>query len=463
MTLSRFLRDFLYIPLGGSRGGRAMTYRNLMMTMVLGGLWHGAAWPFVLWGTFHGVGLDRRARVGRPRSTPAWLRWFVTFHLIVFGWILFRSHEPRPRGHFLVASSARARDLVETPAILAIVVVIGLQLLPERPSSGCRSGSRISSRSSWARPSPCGPVRRRHRLEPGRRTLHLLPFLMTQPDDDSLMNRFDEHGLRRFRARDAIVADRARRAAAGALRGRVGPERRRADGPRPAGTWCWPSASPPGGSRISCRWRMPRTERRPGLPRRRVTRATRSTAAADVAGADTRVPPVTADAFDPARIGANPGPKRRCEAARHGRLDVQPLDAEMAPRSGRPRRTRDPRPASRHRHLQELPGRLGAALRRPGTAAPPRCRRRLRRRERGLSHGRSRWPQSALLRRRLGRGVREPRTPDVRHLPAARPGTGVLDRTSRASLPPARQRISRVVNEAVEVAAQPWRGTGPRH
>ena len=50
MTLSRFLRDFLYIPLGGNRGGRAKTYRNLMLTMVLGGLWHGAAWPFVLWG-----------------------------------------------------------------------------------------------------------------------------------------------------------------------------------------------------------------------------------------------------------------------------------------------------------------------------------------------------------------------------------------------------------------------------
>src|SRR5215210_5997104 len=52
MTLSRFLRDFLYIPLGGNRGGRPKTYRNLLITMVLGGLWHGAAWPFVLWGPF---------------------------------------------------------------------------------------------------------------------------------------------------------------------------------------------------------------------------------------------------------------------------------------------------------------------------------------------------------------------------------------------------------------------------
>src|SRR5215212_5397113 len=57
MTLSRFLRDFLYIPLGGNRGGRWRTYRNLLLTMTLGGLWHGAAWTFVLWGGFHGLGL----------------------------------------------------------------------------------------------------------------------------------------------------------------------------------------------------------------------------------------------------------------------------------------------------------------------------------------------------------------------------------------------------------------------
>ena len=57
MTLSRFLRDFLYIPLGGSRGGKLKTARNLMLTMVLGGLWHGAAWGFVLWGAIHGGAL----------------------------------------------------------------------------------------------------------------------------------------------------------------------------------------------------------------------------------------------------------------------------------------------------------------------------------------------------------------------------------------------------------------------
>ncbi len=69
MTLSRWLRDYLYIPLGGSRGGRSSTYRNLMLTMLLGGLWHGAAWSFVLWGGLHGGWLayerwrDERRRI----------------------------------------------------------------------------------------------------------------------------------------------------------------------------------------------------------------------------------------------------------------------------------------------------------------------------------------------------------------------------------------------------------------
>ena len=74
MTLSRFLRDFLYIPLGGNRGGPWKTTRNLMITMLLGGLWHGAAWGFILWGGLHGAGLAiERALRGRL-SLPAWLQ-----------------------------------------------------------------------------------------------------------------------------------------------------------------------------------------------------------------------------------------------------------------------------------------------------------------------------------------------------------------------------------------------------
>src|SRR5918998_2201611 len=92
MTLSRFLRDFLYIPLGGNRGGKWRTARNLMITMVLGGLWHGAAWGFVLWGALHGTCLVvEHGLRGRDLRLPAWLRWAIVFHVVVFGWILFRA------------------------------------------------------------------------------------------------------------------------------------------------------------------------------------------------------------------------------------------------------------------------------------------------------------------------------------------------------------------------------------
>jgi D-alanyl-lipoteichoic acid acyltransferase DltB (MBOAT superfamily) len=133
MTLSRFLRDFLFIPLGGSRGGKLLTYRNLMITMVLAGLWHGAAWTFVLWGTFHGLGLvTEHALKGRLRL-PAWLRWLLTFHLIVFGWILFRSQSLALTGTFLSRlAHPGALTLASATVVGAIVIVIGLQLLPSR-------------------------------------------------------------------------------------------------------------------------------------------------------------------------------------------------------------------------------------------------------------------------------------------------------------------------------------------
>jgi alginate O-acetyltransferase complex protein AlgI len=133
MTLSRFLRDFLYIPLGGNRKGKFNTYRNLMITMVLGGLWHGAAWPFVLWGTFHGIGLCIEHALGdRVKKVPVWLRWVITFHLVVFGWILFRSPTLAIFGDFVSRLFTPGPvTLLTVPVALMILVVIGLQLVPE--------------------------------------------------------------------------------------------------------------------------------------------------------------------------------------------------------------------------------------------------------------------------------------------------------------------------------------------
>lgn len=102
MTLSRFLRDYLYIPLGGSRHGSARRYANLLLTMLLGGLWHGAAWTFVAWGALHGLYLVlahgfrslRRAFGQDPEhSTPLGrgLARLCTFLAVVMGWVLFRA------------------------------------------------------------------------------------------------------------------------------------------------------------------------------------------------------------------------------------------------------------------------------------------------------------------------------------------------------------------------------------
>jgi alginate O-acetyltransferase complex protein AlgI len=139
MTLSRFLRDFLYIPLGGNRRGRLLTYRNLMLTMLLGGLWHGAAWTFVLWGALHGAGLaGERLLAGRVRA-PAVVRWLVVFHLVVLGWILFRSPSLGIAGDVLgQLDDLGAATLWSVPAVVAVVLVVGLQLVPRRPIEAVR-------------------------------------------------------------------------------------------------------------------------------------------------------------------------------------------------------------------------------------------------------------------------------------------------------------------------------------
>lgn len=105
MSLSSWLRDYLYIPLGGNRKGRARTYLNLFLTMLLGGLWHGASWKFVLWGGIHGVGLALEKLLGIPeRVSRSRLRRFagaiVTFHIVAACWILFRAPTLADAVHF---------------------------------------------------------------------------------------------------------------------------------------------------------------------------------------------------------------------------------------------------------------------------------------------------------------------------------------------------------------------------
>lgn len=104
MSLSRWFRDYLYIPLGGNRGGTAKTYRNLVIVFLATGLWHGAAWTFILWGAYHGAILIIERATGLGGATRmVVLRRAVTFLLVVVGWVLFRAETLPDAGQMLQA------------------------------------------------------------------------------------------------------------------------------------------------------------------------------------------------------------------------------------------------------------------------------------------------------------------------------------------------------------------------
>ena len=94
ITLSRFLKDYIYIPLGGNRKGEFRTYTNLMATFIIGGIWHGAGWTFVFWGLLHGLALVvHRAWDKLGFKLWTWLAWFITFNFINIAWVFFRARE----------------------------------------------------------------------------------------------------------------------------------------------------------------------------------------------------------------------------------------------------------------------------------------------------------------------------------------------------------------------------------
>ncbi len=141
MTLSRFLRDFVYIPLGGNRGGRLRVMRNLVITMTLGGLWHGAAWGFVLWGLLHGVYLAVEAQLrGHAPGFPAWARWAITYHFIAFAFILFRAPDLDLARSIVVQLAQPGAATLWTPLpVLLTLLVVGTMLLPPRPLDALRA------------------------------------------------------------------------------------------------------------------------------------------------------------------------------------------------------------------------------------------------------------------------------------------------------------------------------------
>jgi len=143
ISLSNWLRDYLYIPLGGSRGTAARTCVNLMITMLLGGLWHGAGWTFVVWGALHGFYLIAHrvwssvewTPLVRMRQTVAW-RWaarLLLFHAVCLGWVFFRASS------FDVAFALLRRlavpgavTLASVPVMLALLIGLAGQYQPPR-------------------------------------------------------------------------------------------------------------------------------------------------------------------------------------------------------------------------------------------------------------------------------------------------------------------------------------------
>jgi D-alanyl-lipoteichoic acid acyltransferase DltB (MBOAT superfamily) len=201
MTLSRFLRDYLYIPLGGNRSGSRRTYVNLMATMLLGGLWHGAAWTFVAWGGLHGLGLAaERAQVGRwgrnlvvrslhyrqdSSTSSSWVEpgdievgdievgvepgtvatltasaavrphltarriasWLITFHVVCLGWVFFRATSFANAWQVLgriFSGGPHAR--LDVMVVLVVAAALAVQWIPAQLSNSLQAAfSRLSA------------------------------------------------------------------------------------------------------------------------------------------------------------------------------------------------------------------------------------------------------------------------------------------------------------------------------
>ena len=140
ITLSHFLRDYLYIPLGGNRRGELRRQLNVFLTMLLGGIWHGANWTFALWGVYHGVLLIvNHAWTRSAPIIPRALSRSATFLAVVAGWVLFRSSNLHSAITYLASLfglGGRSTELMLEPrklitqTILLALLIVGVNVLP---------------------------------------------------------------------------------------------------------------------------------------------------------------------------------------------------------------------------------------------------------------------------------------------------------------------------------------------
>ena len=154
ISLSTWLRDYLYIPLGGNRRGRWMTYRNLMLTMLLGGLWHGASWNFLIWGGYHGALLSaeralrgsRKPQCGFDLLDP--VRILVTFGLVTVGWVFFRAADLQQSVHVIgqMLGGAPGKNLLLPWQIGLAAVALVIALAEEQ----WEAVERLMTAPAWA-------------------------------------------------------------------------------------------------------------------------------------------------------------------------------------------------------------------------------------------------------------------------------------------------------------------------
>jgi alginate O-acetyltransferase complex protein AlgI len=137
ISLSTWLRDYLFIPLGGSRGGQWHTTRNLMLTMVLGGLWHGASWTFVVWGAYHAVLIlaEHAGVEAAVKRLPAFARHVYVLAAVMIGWVLLRSQTLDAALQFFKAlaglnASAVSRRPIVAPEVWLLLVTAAIGCAP---------------------------------------------------------------------------------------------------------------------------------------------------------------------------------------------------------------------------------------------------------------------------------------------------------------------------------------------
>lgn len=160
ISLSRWLRDYLYIPLGGNRGGKLKTYRNLMLTMLLGGLWHGANWNFVAWGGYHGalLSIERMFRRDKRQKPKDWTFLYpaqalLTFGLAMIGWVFFRAVSFHDSTYVIGQMFAGAAGEVLIPAWLIYLALITLLLAILEERAGWFE--RVAIGPAWAYGAVC--------------------------------------------------------------------------------------------------------------------------------------------------------------------------------------------------------------------------------------------------------------------------------------------------------------------